>query len=42
MKYPERVIVGAVRKGLEVSEFGHHVRLKAKLDFISKFLFLFT
>jgi len=31
MKYPEHVIVGAVRRVIEVSEFGHHFRLKAKV-----------
>ena len=30
MKYPERVIVGAIRRGIEVSKFGHF-RLKAKV-----------
>jgi len=31
MKYPEYVTVGVVRRGIEVSEFGHHFRLKAKV-----------
>lgn len=31
VKYPERVIAGVVRRGVEVSEFFHHLRLKAKV-----------
>jgi len=31
MKYSEHVILGAVRTGIEVSEFGHHFRLKAEV-----------
>jgi hypothetical protein len=42
MKFPERGIVGAVRRGVEVSEFGHHVRLKAKVGLRFKIVILYT
>jgi hypothetical protein len=42
MKYLERVIAGAVRRGIEESKFGHRVRLKAKVGLRFKTVILFT
>lgn len=42
MKYSERVIAGAAHRGIEVSEFGHHVRLKAKVGLHFKIVILCT
>jgi len=42
MKYPEHVFVGPVRRGIRVSEFGHHVRQKAKVGLHFKIVILCT